>query len=619
MISMANEQKRMVDNALAAVWGFPGFRPHQEETVNALLAARDSLTVLPTGGGKSLCYQLPAALMNGTAIIVSPLISLMADQVNDLTLLGIPAAFLNSSLKGDEVREIKAKMFRGELKMLYLAPERLMLEHFSEELRQIKISFIAIDEAHCISQWGHDFRPEYKQLKRLRDLFPGVGIHAFTATAPPVLQQEIVHELRLNNSLVLVGGYYRANLFYRVYRKESIKRQILNLIRRYGKDDCGIIYCLSRKETESVADHLNSQGFRALPYHAGLSAETRTNNQVQFQREQINIMVATVAFGMGIDQSNVRFVIHAGMPRTLSHYQQESGRAGRDGLTSQCILIYGARDIQWWRRVIEEERVMVPQRLQQLNDMIGYASKIHCRHKVLVEYFGQAFPHPKCQGCDVCAGEVDTIPKAREYSRMIISAVLKLRQCFGGAYVSQVLGGSRDGKVLANRHDQLSVYNLLSAFPQNQIHDWINQLESQGYLIRASGQFPVFSVSSTGYWLLRPEKYNKTEADLPVFLIDTNRKAERKAERKTKLVSPVAGNYDPVLFTTLRSLRAELSQKLGVPAFVVFGDKCLHDMALKKPKTKQEFLAVFGVGNYKLRKFGKLMMAAIREHEAGRS
>lgn len=597
--------------ALQEIWGYPNFRPHQKETIEAILAGKDSLTVLPTGGGKSLCFQLPAALMDGMAIVVSPLISLMADQVNGLQLLGIPSAYLNSSLSGDEVRRVKAKMFAGELKMLYLSPERLALEHFAEELKQVKLSFFAVDEAHCISQWGHDFRPEYKQLLSLRDRYPGVGVHAFTATAPPQLQKEITRELRLNKPMVRIGSYYRPNLYYRVFRRDNAKKQLLAMLGRFDKDDMGIIYCLSRKETENFAEHLNKNGYNALPYHAGLSAEERHRNQEAFQAEQVNIIVATVAFGMGIDQSNVRYVIHMGMPRSLSHYQQEAGRAGRDGLPSQCILIYSARDIQFWKRIIEEERVLIPQRMGQLRAMINYASHICCRHRRLVEHFGQTFEQQKCDGCDVCAGEIESNPEARKYSRMIISAVLKLRQMYGGAYIAQVLTGSRDRKILASKHDRLSVYNLLGGYAANQVHDWINQLESQNYLVRSMGEYPVISVTQTGYWLLLPEKYDKTEAELPVFLIDTRRK-DKKAG---KTIGQDIVDFDRQLFAALRKKRASLAKSLGVPAFVVFGDKSLRDMAARKPTTDQAFLGIFGVGDRKLKQFGKDMMRVIREHE----
>ena len=509
------------------------------------MAGRDSLTVLPTGGGKSLCYQLPATLLPGTAIVVSPLISLMADQVNALQLLGVPAAYINSSQSGEEVRSTKAQFFRGELKLLYVSPERLLLDHFKEELRQVEISFFAIDEAHCISQWGHDFRPEYKQLSSLRGLFPGVAIHAFTATAPPRLQQEILSELKLVDPAHFVGSYYRPNLKYKTIRRARVNQQIQKIVAEFDRGDCGIIYCLTRRETEKIAEFLQQEGHRALAYHAGMSAQTRRTNHDRFSQEKVNIIVATVAFGMGIDQSNVRYVLHCGMPRSLSHYQQESGRAGRDGLDSQCVLIYGPKDILFWKRIIEEEDVLTNERMAQLQDMIDYASNIRCRHRTLVEHFGQAFEEEKCSNCDVCQGEVESIAEARTFSRMILSTVLKVRQAFGGAYIAQILTGSKDQKILRNGHDRLSVYNLLAKYSQYQVHDWVNQLESQGYLVRSGGQYPVFGLARSGYWLLRPDKYGKTESDLTVFLIETRKGEKKKSRAARKLETAGRLRYGP--------------------------------------------------------------------------
>ena len=602
-------QDHLIDEALKQVWGFSDFRPYQRETINAILKGVDSLTVLPTGGGKSLCYQLPGSLSQGMAVVVSPLISLMADQVQSLKLLGIPAAYLNSSQNADEIRKTKSAMFRGELKLLYVSPERLLLEHFKDELRQVAISFFAIDEAHCISQWGHDFRPEYKQLMTLRDLFPGVSIHAFTATAPPRLQREIQRELRLADPVVMVGSYFRSNLKYRVIQRGQVKQQILRNIKDFKSGDSGIIYCLTRKETETMAAHLSANGFKAVAYHAGMDADTRALHHNLFSQEKVPIIVATVAFGMGIDQSNVRFVLHLGMPRSLSHYQQESGRAGRDGLPAECILIYGAKDIQFWKRIIDDEGVLVEARLKQLQDMIDYAGRIRCRHKNLVEYFGQSFDRDRCQSCDICLGEIESIPNARDISRMILSAVLKLRQSFGGVYIAQVLNGSREKKILQNRHDTLSVYGLLSKYSQNQVHDWVNQVESQGYLIRGGGNYPVYELTSKGFWLLQPGKFGKTEEDLPITLVET-RKHERSKTRQGSLQMH-AEPYDEALFDALRTKRKEMASALGVPAFMVFGDKSLQDMARKKPTDRIAFLDVFGVGTHKLKKFGKPMMKVI--------
>ncbi|CAM2066782.1 DNA helicase RecQ [Sulfidibacter corallicola] len=605
-----NTQHNLAVEALHQVWGYSEFRPLQQETIEAIQAGTDTLTVLPTGGGKSLCYQIPAAVMQGTAIIISPLISLMEDQVKSLQLLGVPAAFLNSSLNGDQVRRIKSDFFNSRLKLLYVSPERLLLDHFLEELKQVHISFFAVDEAHCISQWGHDFRPEYTKLRTLRETFPDVGIHGFTATAPPEVQREIMGQLALRDAQLFVGSYHRPNLFYRAVRRNKFNKQLLDILKQFHRGDMGIVYCLTRRETESIAAVLREQGYKALPYHAGLSQEQRKRNQDLFSQEQVQIIVATVAFGMGIDQSNVRFVIHNGMPRTLSHYQQEAGRAGRDGLPAHCILVFSAKDIQFWKRMIEEEGVLVGPRTAQLQDIINYATQLKCRHRVLIEYFGQAFEKANCGSCDICLGEVESIGEARTYSRMILSAVLKLRQTFGGAYISQVLTGSKDQKVMRNGHDQLSVHGLLKDFSQHQVHDWINQLESQGYLARSTGEYPVIKVAGPGFWLLRPEKYEKSEKDVPVFLIETRRQAKAKRPAITDT------SFDHALFDVLREKRMEIATRLGVPAFIVFGDRSLQDMARVKPTSREEFLRVFGVGQAKLEKFGEPMLVAIREYQA---
>jgi len=606
-------QEQLISEALKQIWGYSEFRTHQKASIQAIMAGCDSLTVLPTGGGKSLCYQLPAAISEGTAIVVSPLISLMADQVNALNLLGVPAAYLNSTQNGDEARRTKARMFNGQFRLLYVSPERLLLEHFLEELKQVPLTFFAIDEAHCISQWGHDFRPEYKQLSQLRAHFPHIGIHAFTATAPPQLQDEIVRELHLKTPKVMVGSYFRPNLKYRVLRRNKLNQQLLSILAEFDPSDCGIIYCLTRKETEKTSQFLNENGYKALPYHAGLSSEVRNRHQEMFSQEKTPVIVATVAFGMGIDQSNVRFVIHTGMPRTVSHYQQESGRAGRDGLDSQCVLIHGAKDILFWKRIIEEEASLAEVRMNQLRDMISYAGQVKCRHRILVEHFGQHFELNDCGNCDVCLGEVEGIDGARRYSRMIISAVLKVRENFGGAYIAQVLTGSKEKKLIRNGHDRLTVYGLLKDFSQYQVHDWINQLESQGYLMRSGGDYPVIGVSRNGYWLLRPDKYEKEEADVPVVLIETRSRGPAKASKRK---DDAAGPYDRKLFELLRMERMTIASRLGVPAFIVFGDKSLQDMARLKPQTEEQFLEVFGVGEAKLMKFGLPMLKVIRTYLA---
>lgn len=566
------------------------------------------MTVLPTGGGKSLCYQLPAVVRTGTAVVISPLISLMEDQGNALSILGVPAGVLNSSIDSASAKSRVRDLVRGELKLLYVSPERFVMDGFLALLQNVTISFIAIDEAHCISQWGHDFRPEYRQLATIRSRFPNVSIHGFTATATPDVQRDIVEQLGLHEPLVQVGDYFRSNLIYRALPRHDAVQQILDIIEPNYRTDLGIIYCLTRKETERIATKLSDLGYSAKPYHAGLDNETRNKHQKSFSAEDTKIIVATVAFGMGIDQSNVRFVVHAGMPRSISHYQQESGRAGRDGLPAHCVLLFSDQDVAFWRRIIEQEEASPALRKAQLQAISDYAYQLRCRHRSLIEHFGQKFEASVCHACDFCLGEVQSIPESRRTSRMILSAVLKTGAMFGAGYVAQVLTGSKDKRILSNRHNQLTVYNLLEHVSKSQVHDWVNQLQQQGYLESVGSPLPTMRVSKRGRWLLRPDKFDKLESDLPVILIETRKPQKRKAadERITL--------YDRQLFDALRLERKQIANELGVPAFLVFGDRSLRDMATRIPGNETEFMQVFGVGTAKWERFGRRMLDAIQNY-----
>ena len=592
--------------SLKTIWGFDRFRPYQEEGIRSILAGRDSLTVLPTGGGKSVIFQLPMTLLDGMAVVLSPLIALMQDQVQALQVLGVPAACLTSLHSESEIRRTKAQMFRGELKLIYISPERLLMEHVLEELGSLNIRYFAIDEAHCISQWGHDFRPEYTRLNVLKKKFPQIPIHAFTATAPPRIQKEILENLKLRDPDIFVGSYFRSNLHYKVLQRGTIKKQLIEELKRYPESSAGIVYCLTRKETEKISEFLQEEGYKALPYHAGLPNDVRKSNQEKFSREEVHIMVATVAFGMGIDQSNIRFVIHLGMPKSLSHYQQESGRAGRDGLRSSCTLFYGNKDIVFWKRIIAEESNEESMQFH-LDCMINYATRIECRHRQLLYHFGQNLDKENCEACDICAGEIVSIPDARDVGKKIISTVFRVRQNFGGAYVAQVLTGSQEQKILANGHQALSVHGLLKDFSQKQVHDWVNQLESQKLLERTTSEFPILKITPKGFQFLNPAKFGKTDRDLPVFLVKTE-KPDKKKPIKMDL------SYDRDLFEVLRDVRMKLARKAGIPAFMIFGDRSLQDMAARKPQDEDGMLEVFGVGQHKLRKFGRPMLKAICEY-----
>ena len=490
MIASLSETQLL--DVLHRVWGFSDFRPLQREAMQAVLEGRDSVVVLPTGGGKSLCFQAPAVVdrqapstRRGVALVVSPLISLMKDQVDGLRVDGVSAAYLNSTLTLAERDEVLAGVRADSCRLLYVAPERLVGEgsdRLRRLLRECGVRFIAIDEAHCISQWGHDFRPEYRQLGRLRDEFAGVAMHAFTATATERVRRDIVAELRLHEPLVLVGGFDRSNLTYRVLRRADLRRQVLRVLARH-EDEAGIIYCLSRREVEETADWLAGEGFRAVPYHAGLADDVRARNQESFLNEEVDIVVATVAFGMGIDRSNVRFVIHAGAPRSPEHYQQESGRAGRDGLPAECVLIYSVGDFLRWRQLLEANGELTETARALLRDMERYACSTRCRHRSLVEYFGQPFEPQTCGACDWCLKELDSVPDATTVARKILSCVARLREGWGVGHVADVLLGRTSDKIVSQRHDQLSTFGLLQRESPSAVRGFIEQLVAEGHAL----------------------------------------------------------------------------------------------------------------------------------------
>src|SRR3954468_20322670 len=443
---------------LKTYWGFDDFLPLQREAMQCVMDDRDSLLVLPTGGGKSLCFQAPALCRNGLAIVVSPLLALMKDQVDGLRTCGIPAAAVNSTHSIHQKREIAQQVEAGKLRLLYMSPERLVSSRTMEFLQNQQVSFFAIDEAHCISAWGHDFRPEYRGLRMLRERFPKAGIHAYTATATEAVRKDIAHQLGLDNAQVLVGDFRRPNLQYHVAHRERGLGQICGVIDRY-RGQSGIVYCITRAEVDRTCAVLTELGYSALPYHAGMPDEERIRNQEAFLTEQTDTIVATIAFGMGIDKSNVRYVVHAGMPKSLENYQQESGRAGRDGVEAECWLLHSGRDAMTWKRMFQDLPVDAQQAaLAALEKMNAYATSASCRHAMLVEHFGQQWSRGPCGACDICLGKVGFMEDARTIGQKILSCVLRVRERFGADYVSQVLVGSKEAKILSAGHDQLSTW-----------------------------------------------------------------------------------------------------------------------------------------------------------------
>lgn len=589
--------------AIKDYWGYDSFRPQQLAAMTAVMKDQDSLAVFPTGAGKSLCFQAPAVSQEGLAVVVSPLISLMKDQVDSLRACGIKAAFLNSSLSRDEENEISRQARSGELKLLYMAPERLLTESTHRLLNDSKLSFFAIDEAHCVSQWGHDFRPEYRKLSTLKQLYPTVAVHGYTATATAKVRDDIVKQLAQANCQVLVGSMDRPNLVYRIQQREPGIDQFIEVIHRH-QGESGIVYCISRKEVESTSDTLCQLGISSLPYHAGMSADARRKNQDAFLREEAQVIVATVAFGMGIDKSNVRYVLHAGMPKSLEAYQQESGRAGRDGLEAECCMFFRSGDFMTWSRMIEQSDAESGKTgaLQALKAIADFCNGTRCRHVELARHFGEQLDVKDCGACDVCLDQLDLVEAPLILGQKIVSCVYRVDQRFGADYVAQVLTGSRDKRILQNGHDQVSTYGLLSEVPKRNIRDWTEQLISQNFLVRV-GEYNTLQITDEGRQLLRGEQ-------TPRLL-----KPRKAASSGSSVKSPASWEgVDRDLFEKLKSLRSAHATQQQVPAYVVFSDASLRDMAKRRPSTLDRFRLINGVGQKKLADYGDEFLAAINSY-----
>lgn len=603
-MTAATDDITLLRTVLHKHWGYDGFRPHQQAAMQAVLSGRDSVVVLPTGGGKSLCYQVPAVALDGVAIVVSPLISLMKDQVDSLRECGVPAAAVNSSLSAAERGRIASDLRAGKLKLLYVAPERLCTERMLDFLHELKLSFIAVDEAHCISAWGHDFRPEFRLLGQLRDSFPDIAVHAYTATATENVRQDIAEQLRLDEPEFIVGSFDRPNLQYRVMRRSQVKSQIRDVIARH-KGESGIIYCISRREVDSTAAELRADGYRAVPYHAGLSDEERHKHQDQFVNDQIDIVVATVAFGMGIDKPDVRYVIHAAAPKSVEHYQQETGRAGRDGLPAECVLCYSPGDFMTWERMCSE---LPPEAFEQMKAslklMDRYCVAPVCRHRALVEHFGQEYEGDNCAACDVCLDQLELVAEPLIVAQKILSCVIRVKEMFGGQYVAQVLCGSQEARIKDNGHDQLSTYGLLKEHHHKVVREWIEQLVGQGCLVK-DGEYHTLKVTPHGRQVLRGEA-------TPRLLQPTKKKAATSSSKTKSAVDDRP--YDVGLFEHLRQLRRELAETKGIPPFMVFGDVTLRDLSRRRPTTPEAFGEVHGVGERKAAEYGDAFQFAIAEY-----
>jgi len=598
-------------------WGYESFLPLQHEAMQCVMRAQDSLVILPTGGGKSLCFQAPAMAMNGMALVISPLLSLMKDQVDALRTNGIPAAKFDSTMSGAEKRLVNEQVRERKLKLLYVSPERVVQPAFTEYVREADVSFLVVDEAHCISHWGHDFRPEYRELRRLRDAFPDKATHAYTATATEHVREDIARELCLRNPTILVGSYDRPNLIYRVERRTSGYEQVRSVIEDHAGEP-GIVYCIRRADVDALCERLAGDGFKALPYHAGMADASRKRNQEAFTKDDTDIIVATVAFGMGIDKSNVRYVIHAAMPKSIEHYHQETGRAGRDGLPADCCLLYSYADFRLWQGIIEKaEPEGAATAKAKLQDILRYCDRAVCRHKALVSYFGEKYPERPCAACDACLGPSDVLEDTASISRAIFSCVSEIAEIAGPTYTTLVLTGSREDRVIEKGHHHLSSYGSLTSSEPAVVRSWIEQLVRQGYLDK-TGKYNILSLTSKGAaaqrgeetpQLARPSKPSTEKKSRHALRSGTSRAGETS---KTKVMAS-SGEFDQRLFDELRRVRRKKAEELEVPPFVIFSDAALRDMARRKPLDRAGFLAVHGVGEKKCEAFGDDFLAVIRE------
>ncbi len=592
---------------LAAVrryWGFSELRPLQEQAIRAGLEQRDSLVVMPTGGGKSLCYQVPAELAQRTDIVVSPLISLMKDQVDGLREAGYPAAALYSGMPFDAIRETEIQISTGRYRLVFVAPERLLTPRFLQLIGRLQIRAFAIDEAHCISHWGHDFRPEYRQLAELKSRFPNASVHAYTATATARVRADIVEQLRLQNPAVLVGTFDRPNLVYRIIPRIDVQIQALQVLRRHP-GEAAIVYCISRKDAEAMAEWLHANRLRAAFYHAGMEAEERRRTQDAFASEEIDVVAATVAFGMGIDRSDVRCVIHAAMPKSIEHYQQETGRAGRDGLEAECVLFYSAADVLRWESLIEKSAAdavtpsdVIAAARTLLEQMRRFCTAVHCRHRQLSEYFGQKYSKLNCAACDLCLNEVEGLADATVTAQKILSCVARAGERFGAEHIVDVLLGADTERVRRWRHEQLTTYGLMKGTNRKTLTNMLYQLLDAGLLDRSAEERPVLRLNDLSWEVLRGKR--------------TVQLLQPKAEvSKTRFASESWEGVERSLFESLRSLRRQVADERNVPAYVLFSDATLREMAQVRPGSPTALLGIRGVGERKLADLGERFLSLI--------
>lgn len=585
--------------------------------MQAVLMGKDSLVVMPTGGGKSLCYQAPAVLSKGLTVVVSPLIALMKDQVDGLISCGITAVQYDSSKSFQELLFHEQEVHDGKVRLLFVSPERLAQPGFISFLESVTVDSFAIDEAHCVSHWGHDFRPEYRQLKGLQYHFPNASFHAYTATATEQVRQDIIEQLGLRDPQVLIGDFDRPNLTYRVLpRFGSITEQAMSVIGRH-KEEGGIIYCLRRADVDNLSQSLQEEGIKALPYHAGMDGAARAKTQEAFIEERCDVVVATVAFGMGIDRSNVRYVLHTAMPKSLEHYQQEAGRAGRDGLPAECVLLHSGSDFFTWKSMIEKsasefstDSTYLQNAIKHLNAMDNYCRITNCRHGMLVKYFGQDFNKAGCNSCDICLGETVEVENATEIAQKMLSCVARLNERFGIGYVISVLRGENLKSIREKGHETLSTYGLLKGYSTDELRDWMYQLIFQDALAQEEKEnlegrtFSILRLTKTSWEVMR----GNAAVKLSKSTIERKSAKQKKEKGSIPQSSP-----DKQLFEVLRQLRRQLADEKNVPPYIVFSDATLHELVRIRPKNLVQMRSIYGIGDNKLQQYGQIFMDAINK------
>ncbi|MBK8266836.1 MAG: DNA helicase RecQ [Planctomycetes bacterium] len=602
-------RQNAVLDVLKQYWGYDSLRPLQAEAIAAGIDHRDSLVVMPTGGGKSICYQIPPMVADRTDVVVSPLISLMKDQVDGLRECGYPAACLHSGMTDRDRREALDDAMNGRIRLLFVAPERLMIDGFLRSLEQIQVRSFAIDEAHCISHWGHDFRPEYRRLAELKRRFPVASFHAYTATATERVRADIIKQLGLRDPAVLVGNFDRPNLTYRVIPRDDVYGQAVEVIQRHA-GEAVIIYCISRKDTEEMCSHLRAKKIKAVFYHAGMSPDARRKSQEAFANEEIDVVVATVAFGMGIDRSNVRCVIHAAMPKSIEHYQQETGRAGRDGLDAECVLLYSPSDIAKWKYILtkgaeeggEGGMANLQPQFELLGHLQSYCQPYDCRHKRLVEYFGQRFEKTSCDACDVCLNESGDMVDATVLAQKILSCVARTKEKFGAKHIADVLRGGDTEMIRKWNHQTVSTYGIIKDMTVRDLTIATNQLADLGLLDRSNDGYATLKLNDAS-WAVMRGRQNVRLPKAPVAVTTEDRSRE---------ISWVG--VDRGLFEELRLLRKEFADERGIAPFMVFGDASLRDMARRRPRGERSFRSMQGVGEAKMQEFSARFIACIDQY-----